>query len=283
MKAHINLTTIGINTKFFVKVKIGIIGLGYVGLPLAVEFSNKYKTIGYDINEKRINELNNAVDNTLEVSTENLCKALSNKLFLTSKIDDLIHCNFYIITVPTPTNKNNSPDLRPLLNATKSIGNILKKGDIVVYESTVYPGCTEEDCLPILEDVSKLKLNEDFFIGYSPERINPGDKDRTVSKIVKLTSGSNSYSAEIINNVYSDIIEAGTYLTPSIKIAEAAKVIENSQRDINIAFVNELSKIFSLMNIDTLEVLKAASTKWNFLNFKPGLVGGHCIGVDPII
>ena len=263
------------------KVKIGIIGLGYVGLPLAVEFSNKYKTIGYDINEKRINELNNAVDNTLEVSTENLCKALSNKLFLTSKIDDLIHCNFYIITVPTPTNKNNSPDLRPLLNATKSIGNILKKGDIVVYESTVYPGCTEEDCLPILEDVSKLKLNEDFFIGYSPERINPGDKDRTVSKIVKLTSGSNSYSAEIINNVYSDIIEAGTYLTPSIKIAEAAKVIENSQRDINIAFVNELSKIFSLMNIDTLEVLKAASTKWNFLNFKPGLVGGHCIGVDP--
>ncbi|MDC0080735.1 nucleotide sugar dehydrogenase, partial [Flavobacteriaceae bacterium] len=234
---------------FIMKVKIGIIGLGYVGLPLAVEFSNKFKTVGYDINEKRINELNNGVDSTLEVSTENLNIAISNNLFLSSKIDDIIHCNFYIITVPTPTNKNNSPDLRPLLNATKTVGNILKKGDIVVYESTVYPGCTEEDCLPILEDNSKLKINEDFFIGYSPERINPGDKDRTVSKIVKLTSGSNSYSANLINDVYSEIIVAGTYLAPSIKIAEAAKVIENSQRDINIAFVNELSKIFSLLNI----------------------------------
>ena len=263
------------------KVKIGIIGLGYVGLPLAVEFSNKYKTRGYDINKIRINELINGVDSTLEVSTEKLNRSLSNNLFLSSNIDDLKNCNFYIITVPTPIDKNNSPDLRPLLNATKTVSNILKKGDIVVYESTVYPGCTEEDCLPILEKNSKLKLNEDFFIGYSPERINPGDKDRTVSKIVKLTSGSNSYSATIINDVYSDIIIAGTYLAPSIKVAEAAKVIENSQRDINIAFVNELSKIFSLMNIDTQEVLKAASTKWNFLKFKPGLVGGHCIGVDP--
>ena len=263
------------------KVKIGIIGLGYVGLPLAVEFSNKYKTRGYDINKIRINELSNGVDSTLEVSTEKLNKSLSSNLFLSSNIDDLKNCNFYIITVPTPIDKNNSPDLRPLLNATKTVSNILKKGDIVVYESTVYPGCTEEDCLPILEKNSKLKLNEDFFIGYSPERINPGDKDRTVSKIVKLTSGSNSYSATIINDVYSNIIIAGTYLAPSIKVAEAAKVIENSQRDINIAFVNELSKIFSLMNIDTQEVLKAASTKWNFLKFKPGLVGGHCIGVDP--
>ena len=263
------------------KVKIGIIGLGYVGLPLAVEFSNKYKTTGYDINKKRINELNNGVDSTLEVSTENLNKALSNNLFLSSKIDDLTHCNFYIITVPTPTNKNNSPDLRPLLNATKTVGNILKKGDIVVYESTVYPGCTEEECVPVLEKSSGLIFNKDFFCGYSPERINPGDKINTLTKIKKVTSGSTPEIGKVIDDLYGSIITAGTHLASSIKVAEASKAIENAQRDLNISFVNELALIFDKIGIDTEEVIDAAATKWNFLKFKPGLVGGHCISVDP--
>ena len=264
------------------EIKIAVIGLGYVGLPLAVEFGKKFKTIGYDINNTRINELNKGEDSTLEVSKENLKSVLENDSFtLSDDIVKITESNFFIITVPTPTDKNNRPVLTPLIAASKCVGKVLKKGDVVVYESTVYPGCTEEDCLPILEKESGLKLNSDFYIGYSPERINPGDKTRTLTKILKITSGSDKYSSNLIDSVYSKVINAGTYLAPSIKVAEAAKVIENSQRDINIAFVNELSKIFSLMNIDTQEVLEAASTKWNFLNFKPGLVGGHCIGVDP--
>ena len=264
------------------KIKIGIIGLGYVGLPLAIEFGKKYQTIGFDINQSRVSELNSGIDSTLEIEKEQLISTLNNDLFsITSNEEKLKSCNFYIITVPTPTDKNNRPLLTPLIRASQTVGKFLKKNDIVVYESTVYPGCTEEDCVPILEETSGLKFNKDFFCGYSPERINPGDKDHTVTKILKVTSGSNKDSALLIDKVYNSIILAGTHLAASIKVAEAAKVIENSQRDINIAFVNELSKIFNLLEIDTNEVLEAASTKWNFLNFKPGLVGGHCIGVDP--
>jgi UDP-N-acetyl-D-glucosamine/UDP-N-acetyl-D-galactosamine dehydrogenase len=273
------------------KYKISIIGLGYVGLPLAVEFSKKFKTIGFDINSERISQLKEFTDNTLEIS-ENILQSVSindikefdfseKGFYPTDNLSYIEDSNIYIITVPTPIDKNKRPILDPLIKASKMIGSILSPGDIVVYESTVYPGVTEEVCAPILETNSGLKLNKDFFIGYSPERINPGDKKYTISKILKITSGSTLSSAKEINELYKKIIVAGTYLAPTIKVAEAAKVIENSQRDINIAFVNELAKIFNLLDIDTSEVLKAASTKWNFLNFKPGLVGGHCIGVDP--
>lgn len=262
--------------------KIAIIGLGYVGLPLAVEFGRKYNTIGFDINQSRINELNNGIDNTLEIEKEDLSTVLGNGLFkVTSNKTDLSQSNVFIVTVPTPTDKNNRPVLKPLLLASETIGAVLKKGDIVIYESTVYPGVTEDDCVPVLEKVSGLKFNIDFFVGYSPERINPGDKTHTVTKILKVTSGSTEEIAEVVDQLYKSIIVAGTYKASSIKVAEAAKVIENSQRDINIAFVNELSKIFGIMGIDTKEVLEAAGTKWNFLKFSPGLVGGHCIGVDP--
>jgi UDP-N-acetyl-D-galactosamine dehydrogenase len=258
---------------------IGIIGLGYVGLPLAVEFGKKFNTIGFDINQERINELKAGNDRTLEVSSEEL--ALAKKLEYSSDKVQLSKCNFYIVTVPTPVDKFNHPDLTPLRKASETVGAVLKKGDIVVYESTVYPGATEEECIPVLEKASGLKFNKDFFAGYSPERINPGDKEHTVSKILKVTSGSTPETAEIVDAVYRSIITAGTHKASSIKVAEAAKVIENAQRDINIAFVNELSKIFNLLGIDTASVLEAAGTKWNFLKFKPGLVGGHCIGVDP--
>lgn len=268
---------------------IAIIGLGYVGLPLAVEFGKKYKTIGFDINTSRVNELMNFKDSTLEVENNDLKKTIVVKeeldsdkgLFCTSKLEDLKSCNTFIVTVPTPTDKHNRPILTPLIKASQSIGSILKKGDIVVYESTVYPGVTEEECVPVLEQISGLKFNEDFFVGYSPERINPGDKKHTVTKILKVTSGSTPEIATVIDDLYKSIITAGTFKAASIKVAEAAKVIENSQRDINIAFVNELSKIFNKLNIDTQDVLNAAKTKWNFLPFTPGLVGGHCIGVDP--
>jgi len=267
-------------------VKIAIIGLGYVGLPLAVEFAKKYEVIGFDINPGRISELNNNYDRTLEVNSEHL-EAVNKKskgtigLICSFNADDLKDCNFFIITVPTPVDKNNRPDLGPLYKASETVGKVLKKGTIVVYESTVYPGVTEDECVPILERISGLIYNEDFYVGYSPERINPGDKEHTVSKILKITSGSTPEAAECIDHIYSSVIIAGTHKASSIKVAEAAKVIENSQRDINIAFVNELSKIFNKMKIDTHEVLEAAGTKWNFLKFKPGLVGGHCIGVDP--
>jgi UDP-N-acetyl-D-galactosamine dehydrogenase len=262
--------------------KIAIIGLGYVGLPLAVEFGKKYNTIGFDINPNRVNELISCVDKTMEIDNVILKKLLNNGLFsITSEINDIENCNIFIVTVPTPTDKNNRPVLTPLIKASESIGKVLKKGSIVIYESTVYPGVTEDVCIPVLESVSGLKYNIDFYAGYSPERINPGDKERTVSKILKVTSGSNPETAEIIDQLYKSIITAGTYKASSIKVAEASKVIENSQRDINIAFVNELAKIFSLIGINTNEVLEAAGTKWNFLKFKPGLVGGHCIGVDP--
>ena len=271
--------------------KIGIIGLGYVGLPLAVAFAEKYKTIGFDINANRIGELANGMDTTLEIEGEYLRSVLVDNnfkkgtdscgFFPTNSSEELADCNFYIITVPTPTDKNNRPVLTPLIKASETVGKVLKKGDVVVYESTVYPGATEDDCIPVLENVSNLKFNQDFFAGYSPERINPGDKEHTVKKIKKVTSGSTKEIGVEIDQLYKSIITAGTHLAPSIKVAEAAKVIENSQRDINIAFVNELSKIFRLLDIDTNEVLEAAGTKWNFLPFKPGLVGGHCIGVDP--
>ena len=262
--------------------KIAIIGLGYVGLPLAVEFGKKYKTVGFDINENRVRDLKNCIDDTLEVDPNILSLALSNGNFsVSSNKNDIKDCNFFIVTVPTPVDRNNRPVLTPLVRASESVGSVLKKGDIVIYESTVYPGVTEEECVPILEKVSGLKYNCDFFAGYSPERINPGDKEHTLTKILKVTSGSTPEIAEIVDSLYRSIIKAGTHKASSIKIAEAAKVIENSQRDINIAFVNELSKIFNLLNIDTSEVLDAAGTKWNFLKFKPGLVGGHCIGVDP--
>ena len=268
--------------------KIGVIGLGYVGLPLAVEFGKKHMTVGFDISQRRVDELNSGVDSTLEVADEELKEVIvsaqdydDDGLFITTSPDDLKACNFYIITVPTPTDKNNRPVLTPLKKASESIGKVLKKGDYVVYESTVYPGATEEECIPVLEQVSGLKFNEDFFVGYSPERINPGDKKHTVTKILKVTSGSTPEAAKVIDDVYKTVITAGTYIASSLKVAEAAKVIENSQRDINIAFVNELSKIFNKLGIDTLEVLEAAGTKWNFLPFRPGLVGGHCIGVDP--
>lgn len=267
--------------------KIGIIGLGYVGLPLAVAFAEKYKTIGFDINSQRVNELNLCKDTTLEISDELLKLVLDannskkNGLEITVNKESLRDCNIFIVTVPTPTDKNNRPNLTPMIKASEILGLFLKKGDIVIYESTVYPGVTEEEMVPVLERISGLKFNKDFFCGYSPERINPGDKKHTVTKILKVTSGSTPEIAEVVDNIYKSIITAGTYKAPSIKVAEAAKVIENSQRDINIAFVNELSIIFNLMGIDTQEVLDAAATKWNFLPFKPGLVGGHCIGVDP--
>lgn len=267
--------------------KIAIIGLGYVGLPLARLFATKYSVVGFDINQNRINELQNGHDVTLEVDDvilQAVLKSVNNKdtgLYCSSKLEAIENCNYYIVTVPTPIDKNNRPDLNPLYKASETVGRVLKKGDIVIYESTVYPGATEEECIPVLEKVSGLKFNVDFFAGYSPERINPGDKEHTVEKILKVTSGSTSEIGFQVNALYKSVITAGTHLAPSIKVAEAAKVIENSQRDINIAFVNELAKIFNLMNIDTHAVLEAAGTKWNFLPFKPGLVGGHCIGVDP--
>jgi len=270
---------------------IAVIGLGYVGLPLAIEFAKKYHTIGFDINPKRIKEIKEAIDSTLEVPSEDLSILLSSNLvdlnkqsfgFLpTTDCMDVSDANVFIITVPTPTDKNNRPVLTPLLNASEFIGAVLKKGDIVIYESTVYPGVTEDECVPVLISSSGLIYNQDFFVGYSPERINLGDKEHTVAKILKVTSGSTPDAAKVIDELYQTIIAAGTHLAPSIRVAEAAKVIENSQRDINIAFVNELAKIFNLLEIDTAAVLKAAGTKWNFLPFTPGLVGGHCIGVDP--
>lgn len=268
-------------------IKIAVIGLGYVGLPLARLFATKYAVVGFDINESRIESLNSGIDTTLEIDSATLQKVLVNNpesqagLYCTSSLDDIAKSNYFIITVPTPVDKNNRPDLTPLYKSSESVGKVLKKGDIVIYESTVYPGVTEEQCVPVLEKISGLKFNEDFFVGYSPERINPGDKEHTVEKILKVTSGSTPEIGLKVDSLYKSVIIAGTHLAPSIKVAEAAKVIENSQRDINIAFVNELAKIFNLMNIDTQEVLKAAGTKWNFLPFKPGLVGGHCIGVDP--
>ena len=262
--------------------KICVIGLGYVGLPLARLFSTKFPTVGFDMNESRCAALMAGHDATLEVSDELLQDAIHNHGFVcTSNIDDIRDCNFYVVAVPTPVDRNNNPDLTPLYGASTTVGKVIKPGDIVVYESTVYPGVTEDECIPVVEKVSGLKFNTDFFAGYSPERINPGDKLHTVEKIKKVTSGSTPEIGKIVNDVYSSVISAGTHLAPSIKVAEAAKVIENSQRDINIAFVNELSKIFTLMGIDTKDVLEAASTKWNFLPFSPGLVGGHCIGVDP--
>ncbi|MBU2950240.1 nucleotide sugar dehydrogenase [Tamlana agarivorans] len=266
---------------------IAVIGLGYVGLPLARLFATKYPTIGFDINTKRIAELNSGTDTTLEITNALLKSVLvaqptqEKGLFCTTKIEDLSNCNYYIITVPTPVDKNNTPDLTPLIKASESVAKVLKKGDTVIYESTVYPGATEEECIPVLEKHSGLKFNTDFYAGYSPERINPGDKKHTVEKILKVTSGSTPKVGLEIDNLYKSVITAGTHLAPSIKVAEASKVIENAQRDINIAFVNELAKIFNLLDIDTHAVLEAAGTKWNFLPFKPGLVGGHCIGVDP--
>ncbi len=263
------------------KIKIGVIGLGYVGLPLARLFSTKFETIGYDINPQRVDVLMGGHDSTLEVSDELLQEALNDGFRCTTDLENIRECNFYVVTVPTPIDENKVPDLKPLISASESVGKVLSKGDIVVYESTVYPGVTEEECVPTIEKASGLTFNKDFFVGYSPERINPGDKEHTVEKIVKVTSGSTSESAKLINQVYSSVITAGTHLAPSIKVAEAAKVIENAQRDINIAFVNELAKIFNKMDIDTQDVLVAARTKWNFLPCTPGLVGGHCIGVDP--
>lgn len=283
--------------------QIAIIGLGYVGLPLARLMATKFPVVGFDINHERIAELNSGTDSTLEVEDDILKAVLVNKnplanhsatkqvndsstnlskgLYCSACVSDIAYANIYIVTVPTPIDKNNRPDLTPLYKASETVGIVLKKGDIVIYESTVYPGVTEEECVPVLERVSGLKFNEDFFCGYSPERINPGDKEKTVEKILKVTSGSTPEIGEIVDGLYKTVITAGTHLAPTIKVAEASKVIENAQRDINIAFVNELAKIFSLMDIDTQEVLKAAGTKWNFLLFKPGLVGGHCIGVDP--
>ncbi len=267
--------------------KISMIGLGYVGLPLAVEFAKHFAVTGFDINQARINEINKGHDSTLEVEDENLQSVLvtskpdGNGLYLTSKLDEISDCNVYIVTVPTPVDKNNRPDLTPLIKASESIGKVIKKGDIVIYESTVYPGCTEEDCVPVIEKTSGMKMNVDFYAGYSPERINPGDKQHTVTTIHKITSGSTPEIAEEVDQLYKKVIKAGTHKAPSIKVAETAKVIENSQRDINIAFVNELARICAHMNLDTRAVLDAAGTKWNFLKFSPGLVGGHCIGVDP--
>lgn len=276
--------------------KIAVIGLGYVGLPLARLFATKYPVVGFDINQGRIAELNSGTDSTLEVADEVLQAVLVKEnpivtssgveksqigLYCSSNLDDIKDANIYVVTVPTPVDKNNRPDLTPLYKSSETVGKVLKKGDIVIYESTVYPGVTEEECIPVLERVSGLKFNEDFFAGYSPERINPGDKEHTVEKILKVTSGSTPEIGEVVDDLYKSVITAGTHLAPTIKVAEAAKVIENSQRDINIAFVNELAKIFNLLDIDTHAVLEAAGTKWNFLPFKPGLVGGHCIGVDP--
>lgn len=262
--------------------KIAVIGLGYVGLPLAVEFAQKFPTLGFDISQERVNELNNQYDRTLEVDSDYLAKVNNDFNFRsTATLDEIADCNIYIITVPTPIDKNKRPDLTPLIKASESVGKILKKDDIVIYESTVYPGATEEVCVPVLEKFSGLKYNIDFFCGYSPERINPGDKVHTVTKIKKVTSGSTPSIGQNVDALYREVITAGTHLAPTIKVAEAAKVIENTQRDLNIAFVNELAMIFNKMGIDTHAVLEAAGTKWNFLPFKPGLVGGHCIGVDP--
>jgi len=262
-------------------IKIAVIGLGYVGLPLAHAFSSKYKVVGFDIAQWRIDELMSGVDRTLELSEEQVKEALNNDMTFTRDLEDIADCNIYIVTVPTPIDKHKKPDLTPLIKASESIGKVLKKDDIVIYESTVYPGATEEECVPVLEKFSGMKFNQDFFCGYSPERINPGDKEHTVTKILKVTAGSTPEIGKKVNELYASIITAGTHLAPTIKVAEAAKVIENSQRDINIAFVNELSMIFNRLDIDTNAVLEAAGTKWNFLPFKPGLVGGHCIGVDP--
>lgn len=267
--------------------KICMIGLGYVGLPLAVEFAKHYAVTGFDIRQSRIDELYQGHDHTLEVDDDNLKSVLLSEkphdkgLFLSSKLDDIRDCNIYIVTVPTPVDKNNRPDLTPLIKSSETIGKVISKGDIVIYESTVYPGCTEEDCLPVIEKASGMKLNADFYAGYSPERINPGDKEHTVTTIHKVTSGSTPEIAEVVDLLYKKVIKAGTHKAPSIRVAETAKVIENSQRDINIAFVNELARICAHMNLDTRAVLDAAGTKWNFLKFSPGLVGGHCIGVDP--
>jgi UDP-N-acetyl-D-galactosamine dehydrogenase len=268
-------------------IKIAIIGLGYVGLPLARLFATKYPVVGFDINQERVDELNAGHDDTLEVSDVVLQSVLvqqsseENGLFCSTSLETIKDCNYYIITVPTPVDKNNRPVLIPLVKASETVGQVLQQDDIVIYESTVYPGATEEECIPVLESVSGLTFNKDFYAGYSPERINPGDKEHTVEKILKVTSGSTPEVGIKVDNLYKSVITAGTHLAPTIKVAEAAKVIENSQRDINIAFVNELAKIFNLMDINTHDVLKAAGTKWNFLPFKPGLVGGHCIGVDP--
>lgn len=271
--------------------KIAIIGLGYVGLPLAVEFARKYPTYGFDISVSRLNELKNGIDSTLEVETDDLKSVLLPNmiefdgskvgLFLTTALTDISDCNVYIVTVPTPIDNYKRPDLGPLISASTKIGKILKKGDVVIYESTTYPGCTEEDCVPVLEAISGMKFNEDFFCGYSPERINPGDKVNTLTKIMKVTSGSSPEAGEFVNNLYKSIITAGTHLAPNIRVAEASKAIENAQRDVNISFVNELALIFDRLGVDTNDVLEAAGTKWNFLKYKPGLVGGHCIGVDP--
>jgi len=268
-------------------IKIAVIGLGYVGLPLARLFATKYAVIGFDINQERVKELTGGVDSTLEVEDDVLQAVLVDKpssdngLFCSANLDDIKDCNYYVVTVPTPVDKNNRPDLTPLYKSSETVGKVLKKGDIVIYESTVYPGVTEEECIPVLEKTSGLKFNEDFYAGYSPERINPGDKLHTVEKILKVTAGSTPEIGKKVDELYASVITAGTHLAPTIKVAEAAKVIENSQRDINIAFVNELAKIFNAMDINTHDVLEAAGTKWNFLPFKPGLVGGHCIGVDP--
>lgn len=267
--------------------RIAVIGLGYVGLPLARLFATKYSVVGFDINEGRVNQLKEGEDTTLEVDSQTLKSVLKEKnstekgLFCTTLKKEIEGCNYYVITVPTPVDKNNRPDLTPLIKSSETIGSVLKKGDIVIYESTVYPGATEEVCVPVLEKISGLQFNIDFYVGYSPERINPGDKVHTVEKILKVTSGSTPETGQKVDQLYKEVIAAGTYLASSVKVAEAAKVIENSQRDINIAFVNELSKFFNILGIDTNEVLQAAGTKWNFLPFKPGLVGGHCIGVDP--
>lgn len=274
---------------YFKDIKICIIGLGYVGLPLAIEFAKKYKVIGYDISSERISQLMNFEDITLEIASEEISKVLVNStnsfknnigFYPTTNLQDISDSNIYIVTVPTPVDSSNKPDLSFLNSANITIGKVIEKGNIVIYESTFYPGCTEEECIPIIEKISGLKYNLDFFAGYSPERINPGDKINTLSKIKKITSGSTPYIADLVNNLYASIITAGTYKTSSIIVAESAKIIENAQRDINIAFVNELAKIFNLLEIDTSEVLEAAGTKWNFIPFKPGLVGGHCIGVD---
>ncbi len=261
--------------------RIGVIGLGYVGFPLACLFAKKYQVIGYDINERRINEINAGIDSTNEVTPEALKNALANGMVCTNKIDDLRVCNMYVVAIPTPVDDFYNPELMPLKNASVVVGEVLKKGDYVIYESTVYPGVTEEICAPILEEVSGLKLNEDFFLGYSPERINPGDKEHTVENIPKITSGSTPEAAEVIDELYNSVLLNGTHRAPTIKVAEAAKILENTQRDVNIAFMNEIAIVFNALGIDTTDVLEAAGTKWNFLKFSPGLVGGHCISVDP--
>lgn len=262
--------------------KICVIGLGYVGLPLARLFSTKFRTVGFDMNQSRVDALMAGHDATLEVSDELLREAIEkNGLICTTNIDDIRDCNIYIVAVPTPVDHNHHPDLRPLIGASETVGKVISKGDIVIYESTVYPGVTEEECIPVVEGVSGLKFNEDFYAGYSPERINPGDKEHTVEKIVKVTSGSNPEIADIVDAIYNAVLINGTHKAPSIKVAEASKIIENSQRDVNIAFMNELAKIFNAMGIDTRDVIEAASTKWNFIKMSPGLVGGHCISVDP--